>query len=89
MLLEAVLQERGLLLGEPQLLARAAVVVVLGAGRRRRGGNHLAEVGRLLQALPLHPDGERRHAVAAAAPAGRGHGGGVVGHAERQRRLHG
>jgi hypothetical protein len=46
-LLEAVLQERGLLLGEAQLLARgAAVVLVAGAGARAVGaGRHLAVRG--------------------------------------------
>ena len=47
MLLEALLQERGLLLGEAQLLARRpAVVVVAGAGARAAvapaSGRHLA-----------------------------------------------
>jgi hypothetical protein len=93
---EAVLQERGLLLGQPELLAGAPVVVVVTPGRRRR---HPLAVG-LLRALPLHgrrrrrADGQRRHAVRRAAPAGRGRGRGrgragrrVVGQAQGQRRL--
>jgi hypothetical protein len=86
-LFEAVLQERGLLLGQPQLLPRAPVVVVLGAGPQGRRGRRPLGRLRFLDALPLHAAAghrQRRHAVRAAAGRRRRR---LIRHAQRQRRL--
>jgi hypothetical protein len=86
-LFEAVLQERGLLLGQPQFLPRAPVVVVLGAGPQGRRGRRPLGRLRLLDALPFDAAADhrqRRHAVRAAAGRRRRR---LVRHAQRERRL--